>query len=238
MRIRVWNAFASNNSGSYTIVGVFEDEATAEGVARDLGPIFAAHSAWAKADGAAPSPLEEYAKALDLPWNESFDHWPQYGGKDVPDVVAVDTHVLVHHEYTVTLPRLIGQLFYARGGRVKHELDHSHGRLVAVIEAWWLWTPELKPRIPELGAKAVALLTAPDGPLARLAEPEFPVVCRFDPDAGHAHAPLLVAAVFRDLAEGFVAVSEVLRGLEARVVADVHEATSETDPTAPWRSRN
>lgn len=230
MRIRVWNAFASNNSGSYTIVGVFEDEATAAGVARELGPIFAAQTAWAR-DGKGPSPLEEYAAALSLPWKEEYECWPRYGGKDVPDVVAVDTHVLVHHEYTATLPRLIGHLFYARGGRVKSELDHSHGKLVTVIEAWWLHTPELKPRIPELGARALAALQAP---LAEHGDPAVRAACRFQADA-FMHAPLRVAAVFTDMAAGFVAVSEVLRGLEARVVADVHEAVDEADPIAPWR---
>lgn len=232
MRIRVWNAFASNNSGSYTIVGVFENEAAAAEVARELGPLFAAQTAWAKGDQKARSPLEEYARALDLPWTEESDCWPQYGGKDVPDVVASDTHVLVHHEYTVSLPRLIGHLFYARGGRVKSELDHGHGKLVTVIEAWWLHHPGVRERIPELCERAIAALRAPDGPLARHAGLE--AVCRVRTD-DFLHAPLLIAAVFTDLAAGFVAVSEVLRGLGARVVADVHEAISDTDPTAPWR---
>ena len=46
MRIRIWNAYASNNSGSYTIVGSFKDAQRASEVAGELAAVIAAHDRW------------------------------------------------------------------------------------------------------------------------------------------------------------------------------------------------
>lgn len=70
MRIQVWQAFASNNSGSYTIAGRFEDAAIAHTVAAELGELIVAHSAWLRdhpwedTDG---SPLQAFVLARRLP---------------------------------------------------------------------------------------------------------------------------------------------------------------------------
>jgi len=43
--------------------------------------------------------------------------------------------VVVHAPYTVTLPTVFGELFYARGGRVDVEIDHAHEPLA--VEFTW-----------------------------------------------------------------------------------------------------
>jgi hypothetical protein len=70
MRIRLFNAFASNNSGSYTIVGSFRDEATAEEVALLLQRACDAHSAWYEEhndEQHGESPLDSFAQREGLP---------------------------------------------------------------------------------------------------------------------------------------------------------------------------
>ena len=54
MRIRIWNAYASNNSGSYTIVGRFESDESAAKLAAELLAVVKAQSAWAAANGGQP----------------------------------------------------------------------------------------------------------------------------------------------------------------------------------------
>ncbi|AUX44677.1 uncharacterized protein SOCE26_061440 [Sorangium cellulosum] len=144
MRIRLFNAFASNNSGSYTIVGSFRDAATAEQIARLVQEVCDAHSAWREAragaqesgPGEGESPLEAFARReglrADSPGRD--DDWPDYG--DSPAAVAVGHQVIVHAPYTVTMPPVFGALFYAKDGRVETELDHAHEELAVEFSYW------------------------------------------------------------------------------------------------------
>lgn len=138
MRIRLFRAFASNNSGSYTIVGSFRDLETAKDVAKILREVSAEHDVWyrdatgqAPAEGEPPSPLERFAKEHGLAeeWPGRDDDWPEFG--QPPAIIASGCRVIVYVDYTVTMPRAYGEYFYRRGGRVSLEMEHAH-RPIAV----------------------------------------------------------------------------------------------------------
>src|SRR5690606_37887446 len=142
MRIRMWNAFASNNSGSYSIVGSFPSAERAEQVAAELLPVIQAHSEWmntrprwdepAREDS--PSPLEQWVVEQGLQWSgPSSEEWPEYSDENVPSVIAAGSQVLIHEDYTVSMPKVFGEYFYRRGGRVDIELNHTHHPLIAVL---------------------------------------------------------------------------------------------------------
>ena len=139
MRIFLFQAFASNNSGSYTIVGTFRDEATAQSVAATLSKVTIEHDAWHnehewEEDGV--SPLDEFVKQFGLHDAKPGrgDEWPSHG--DSPTVLVSGSQVLVHAPYTVTMPRVYGEFFYANGGRVQVELDHAHDDLAVEFTFW------------------------------------------------------------------------------------------------------
>lgn len=138
MRIRLFTAFASNNSGAYTIVGRFADEATASEVAGLLQRAIDAHDAWHDAnewETEGPAPLDDFVReqGLRAARHGRGDEWPSHG--DPPTAVALGRQVMVHAPYTVTLPPVFGEAFYAKGGRVEVELDHSHEPLA--VEFGW-----------------------------------------------------------------------------------------------------
>lgn len=139
MRIFLFQAFASNNSGSYTIVGTFDDAATAENVAGILSKVTADHDAWHKEhewneDGI--SPLDAFVKEFGLHDSKPGrgDEWPSF--EDSPTVFVSGEQVLVHAPYTVSMPRVYGEFFYAKGGRVQVELDHAHDDLAVEFTFW------------------------------------------------------------------------------------------------------
>ena len=157
MRIRIFQAFASNNSGSYTIVGSFRSAAAAEEVATLIGAVAQAHSAWFEQNQYAEdgeSPLDAFAREHGLseerPGRE--DAWPAHG--DPPSVSAIGHQVLLHAPYTVTMPRLFGELFYKKGGRVDVEIDHAHEELAVEFQ---FWVPKLRFDDPEKSRRIDAL---------------------------------------------------------------------------------
>ena len=125
MRIRLWNAFASNNSGSYTIVGNFSDEATAVAVAEELAELCRAETEWLEADAPEDAePITEFARRHGLTEYSVVNslEWPEHNVDRSPRVVAVGRQLVLHHSYTVTLPRIFGEHIYKRGGRVELEI--------------------------------------------------------------------------------------------------------------------
>ena len=136
MRIRVYQAYASNNSGSYTIVGLFADAETAMNLAKQIEDVSIAHHAWHEAHGwehEGDSPLDAFTRLHELrsdrPGRE--DNWPSYGAR--PTAVAVAEQLFVHAPYTVTLSPVFGEFMYAKGGRVAIELDHAHSDIAATF---------------------------------------------------------------------------------------------------------
>ena len=139
MNIRIYRAFASNNSGSYTLVGSFGDPAVTATVAAELAALCAAHSDWYDKHPDASlgdSPLRAFAKQHDLQGvsDEPWDHWPEHGSP--PSVIDAGYQVVVYVPYTVTMPRALGEFIYKRGGRVSLELDHSHHELGCELTFW------------------------------------------------------------------------------------------------------
>jgi hypothetical protein len=172
MRVRIWNAYASNNSGSYTIVGSLPSAEVAREVAEELTAMIAAHTAWREAghdqaDGS-ESPLAAFCRShglTRLPGAGESDDWPEHRGDNRPRVAVVGSQVVVHHEYTVSLPPTFGEFFYKRGGRVAHEDNHAHHPIVTIASFWWGWTKEQRAQAEVELPRLVSALTAPDGML-------------------------------------------------------------------------
>jgi hypothetical protein len=241
MKITVWNAYASNNSGSYTIVGALPSDEVAAEVAATLTTVIAAHTAWRDAwsgEGSTDaSPLGVFCRENGLAWKDGeggWDEWPQYDEDNRPRVVALGRQVIVHHGYTVTLPRAFGELFYKRGGRVQHEEDHAHHPLVVIGSFYWGWTPEARARQAEERSRLLAALLAPEGALSRVSRASFSPAWRAADE--FLEAPLTVGAIFADLIDGVAAMQAAAERHHATLVVRVHESPSDrADPLAHLR---
>lgn len=206
MRIRLFDAFASNNSGSYTIVGTFESAATAEDVARVLASVCEAHARWRESErdpssntDSAPLVAWARANALTEPSPGCDDDWPQYG--PAPTVCSAGRFVLLFAPYTVTMPKAFGEYFYRREGRVQVELDHAHSDVATYFTFYIDGARRLDDTVsPEILA------------LRERLEAALPALVERDPaDDRAVIAPVLygstwrsleLAAVFRDVVTG------------------------------------
>jgi hypothetical protein len=240
MRIRIYRAFASNNSGSYTLIGSFSSAGDAAEVAALLQQACDEHDAWLEAtpypyDGAAP--LDAFMQAQGLTAAPKApgrsDDWPEHGPK--PSVVAAGHQVLFHVPYTVTMPALFGELMYRRGGRVDVELNHTHHDLAVEIDYW----PE------DMGWNDPGRAAALDAFEGRLRELLPELTGRGQHDNRPAVAPAFhratfggrgVAVIFADLVEGVQKVralaDETRTGLRLRV----WECEPGPDPFAALRA--
>lgn len=239
MRVRIWNAYASNNSGSYTIVGSLPSEEVAREVAEELAAMIEAHAVWLAAErtqeDASESPLATFCRAHDLTWSSGDgegDDWPEHSEDNRPRVTAIGNQVVVHHEYTVSLPPVFGAYFYKRGGRVQHEENHAHHPIVTTASIWWGWTKELRARAEIELPHLVAALTAPDGFFMQGTSTTWPAAWRVG-----GHGPMLtVGIVFENLIDGVSTLHEVVCRHDAQMHVRLHEAPDEEhDPFAHLR---
>ncbi len=238
MKIKIWNAFASNNSGSYTIVGNFPTSELAQDVAKELAAVVAAHDAWIwSEDRNSKSPLEIFAKTNSLnsaTADNSIDEWPEYGRNTTPQVLAIDHQVFIHNGYTVTLPAIFGQYFYARGGRVNIELNHSHHPIVAIFTFSVDYKIRHKIDLQEKFSQVVRELTADTGPLSvGLREGHSPawkiVGSNFD-------IHLVIGACFEELLDSFREIERIAAGHSLRSNVRLFEAFSDNqDPLSHLR---
>lgn len=211
MRIRIFQAFASNNSGSYTIVGSFDTVEAASELAELLRVVSSAHDAWFKKhsyDEATESPLDRFAREHGLSETKPGrgDEWPQYGS--APEVTAIGSEVLIHVPYTVTMPRLFGELFYKHGGRVAVELNHTHEDLAVEIGFFISWKDgDEATRKSRMDALGVELETALQRWVVRAADDDRPAIA---PVFCHGHmGGAELTAVFNNVVAGVEAVRQV-----------------------------
>lgn len=242
MRARIWNAYASNNSGSYTIIGKLPSVEVAERTATELREMIDAHTAWRDVwDGKTSldeSPLAQFCLEHGLTWSAEqggWDEWPEHSNDNRPRVVVSGTQVVVHHEYTVSLPPTFGELFYKRGGRVEHEEVHAHEPLVVTARFCWGWTKEDRAVQEAELPRLVAALTAPDGVLAGHSRVDSPPPAWRAEGQAFGEAPLTVGVVFDDLVEGVAALRAQAEAHGAHLELRLAEATAATDPLAHLR---
>jgi hypothetical protein len=240
MRIRVFRAFASNNSGSYTLVGHFETIEDAREAEEALARVCAEHSAWLEttqgADGGDP-PLNRFARDQGLhltPYSLEGD-WPDGAP---PGVARVGLQVLVHVPYTVTMPPVFGAFVYARGGRVEVELDHAHHALVVLFEFGCQvpWNEADGPeRIRRMQPFRHALEAALPDLIASESPARPPISPAWVPDP--TWGTMSLGVVFPDLAlvAGVSAVRNVAEAHDVSVLLRLQEALGESDPLAAMR---
>lgn len=239
MKVRVWNAFASNNSGSYTIVGSFPSAELASEVAEELRELMKAHTIWLEASQPADrkdsdSPLSQFVKKHGLRTHDSdYEDWPQYSSDNTPRAVAIDTKVIIHHEYTVTLPREFGEFFYVRGGRVDHELNHAHNPLVAICELWVPWSDRKDVNVSDKASALLEELCTPHGTFLE----QSSSATRYRPawqNGDGLHSPdLVIGAIFDDLVVGFAEVNSLARKYGFKIFVKVQESFDrDIDPLA------
>src|SRR5262245_48079148 len=190
MRVRVWNAYASNNSGSYTIIGALPSDDVAREVADELRAMIEAHTAWhdtwdGKADDS-DAPLAAFCRKHGLAWSPGdggWDEWPEHNEDNRPRVATVGHQVIVHHGYTVSLPRTFGEFFYKKGGRVEHEENHAHHPIVTIATFWWGWTKQDAARMEIERPRLVATLMAADSAITKVRPESWPAAWRVGGDA-------------------------------------------------------
>lgn len=241
----MWNAFASNNSGSYSIVGWFPSPELADEVAAELLPIIHAHSAWINSSSGQreltaelepPSPLGRWAAEQGLQWrDESDEDWPEYSGDNCPSVIAIGSQVLIHEGYTVSMPAAFGEFFYRRGGRVPVELDHTHHPLVAVLTFSVPWNAPSREDLELQLLEMRESMASPDSSLRRHLADGTDLVVR---DVSFGMYWFEVAAVFSDLVAGVAAARVLASDSNVRLQMKLSEAwTSKGDPLAELRAR-
>lgn len=243
MRIRIWNAYASNNSGSYVIVGSFGKDVDVAAIATELQEVCRAHGRWMDEPGQnEASPLHEYARAKGVavePFGESevqSDAWPDsWDGRsedpDDPAVWAAGTQLFIHSPYTVSLPRVFGQLIYQLGGAVFSHENHAHDALVTRCSFYWPYKLE---GTQERRRDFLAELCADGGPLARFCSGHHWPAWRSP--AGH--IPYVeLAAVLDHLPEGSKALHELAEAHAANASFRIMEALDPQDPCSFFRDK-
>ncbi len=244
MKIRIWNAFASNNSGSYTIVGSFRTIETAQAAEVELKKLMETHDHWLSAFDATtylggPSPLDDFVNKHGLQSGAGApndDSWPQFAYDNVPQVIAVGNQIIIHHNYTVTLPRLFGEYFYKLGGRVVHEINHAHHPLVSVFRLFVPWQEREKVNAAVQTKLALERLNAADGPLILHIKKDAPKPA-WQTSEDWDEPALMVGAIFEDLIAGFAAVQDIARACQLTVHVSIFEPFNDSDPLAFLRTQ-
>lgn len=136
-RAWTWRAFASNNSGDWTMAARFSDEATARKVAASLRELARAHEAFLASaqgqafveknqfDGTVPTPpLLAFAEAHGFQWRPEGLTWEADGG-GAPVLTAGDVHecVVVFHPYCSGLPAEPFTTFFALTGATSFQVS-------------------------------------------------------------------------------------------------------------------
>ncbi|MBN8612269.1 MAG: hypothetical protein J0L92_16865 [Deltaproteobacteria bacterium] len=238
MKIRVMQAFSGNNSGSYVLLGSFEDAARVDALSVELSEVFEAHARWlADRSAMGPrSPLAELATKHGIetePNVGAMDDWPTYGS--MPAVVGLGSQLLIFVDYAVTFPRFLGELVYRNGGRVGAEVNHGHEAIVLVHEIWKKdgWND----RDAMERALAACRLDVEEGPFAALHDEGEDATRRPKPIVRQGDWPGMITLVHApiDVAAGAAAVRALVErhGLEQRL--RLFESPRSEDPLSAFR---
>jgi hypothetical protein len=247
MRVRVWNAYASNNSGSYTIVGLLPSTEIAERTAAELRAMIEAHTAWLEqAEGKEVregkgalmgSPLAAFCREHELEWGvgqPDWDEWPHVADDNNPDVFVVERQIFVHHGYCTGLPAAFGELFYKRGGRVQHEEVGPQYPLVVTATFSWGRTDEGHAKAEVELPLLLAAIIAPDAEVRGSIDRMWPPAWRATTNR-FANARLTYAAVFWDLVGGVAHLRDLAEAHGASLEVRLAQASGDGDPLASLR---
>jgi MoaA/NifB/PqqE/SkfB family radical SAM enzyme len=181
----VWRAFASNNSGDWTIAARFCDEATAQRVAASLRELARAHEAFLASpegeawneehdySGSLPTPaLRRFGEAHGFDWSQDGDGlwWEENGcGAPVLTAGAIGDAVVVFHPYCMGLPEKPFAAFFAKtGAREFGYWQYRRPRVVLVAEGRnELAERHLREHIARVGAAEYASDVKEDPPWGR-----------------------------------------------------------------------
>jgi len=133
--VRSYTAFASNNSGSYTLVGSFQTSERAEEVAAVLNQL----ATDMEDPERTSNPVQELLRqaGLDAPDDVAgYEDWPDLSYAARPEAVAVHQQVWWYCDYTISMPSELGHWMYTMGGKVDTELDHTHHPQLAHLSLW------------------------------------------------------------------------------------------------------
>lgn len=140
MRVRLFRAWASNNSGAYVLLGRFRDASVAEKAAADLNDALAAHDEWSARvpQSKDASPFMAFAEAHGLPMQ---DRWVPWG--DGMRCQVLDRQVLLEG-YAADMPSAFVAYVAKHEGHVETELIHAHGAVILRAEVWMVegWRAE------------------------------------------------------------------------------------------------
>jgi hypothetical protein len=236
MRIRIWNAYASNNSGSYTIVGRFNSDDAAAKVAAELLALVKAQCSWAAANDGKPSPLVTFAEKNGLSSYAGMgarDDWPEYSQQDHPEVWTVGSQLFLYSDYQVTMPRTFGELIYARGGRVEYEVDHAHHPMAALFEISWPWGGKTTETVAE-GVEKILRALHEDPRFYENQQNGSPYHAWRIGESLGMEPDLRLGAVFADLITGFAAVDAAAQTAGAHINVRLHESFSPSGDDFPF----
>lgn len=230
MKIQIWNAFASNNSGSYTIVGGSLDAEVLSRAVELLKPVLIAHDEWHQNREARPiieSPLARFAVAQGIPVGTVDEEWPFYGDdSNVPQVVALGGQVLIHHSYTTGLPRFFGYWIYALGGRVATEFSHAHDPLITLCDGWFPWNTVTGEARAHANEKLLKALSDPQAGYRTWLQD--PLMVKIFPAAEWACVRL--AAIFSDIPAGCAAVRALMTEQGALMQVEIQKSDDHENP--------
>lgn len=252
-------AWSSNNSGSYTLVGSFNDSDAARATGERLETLFRDMSAFYTDRDEQVRRLTAAGETrivlpdVETPAHRLFaaeglaalpadfvdaDSWPSNGGSAEQNVLITGQQVIVHVGWTVTMPRALAELFFKAGARVDTEIDHAHHRLVVVARLYprtYGQTAEEREAnraaLASVRAEVDALLR--DQPAARWPGDEpTPHAWR---DEGQV---LELGLVPREPVPELAAIRDIAERHDSRMRVRFFEALSEAgDPLADMRSR-
>ena len=252
-------AWASNNSGSYTLVGSFDDSEAARATGERLRTLFREMSAlYAERQAEVMRLLAEGAKRIILPdvetpmhrlvaaegftaLPEDFidgDSWPSDGGSAEENVLVTGQQVIVHVGWTMTMPRALAELFFKAGARIDVEIDHAHHRLVVVAGLYPLAYGKTAEEREAHRATLAKVRAEIDGLMSRQPPPRYPGEVPMSHawhDEGHG---LALGIVPREMVPELMAIRDVVERHELRMHVRVFEAIATGgDPLADMRVR-